>query len=102
MEMDLLNRSGRCSRVLQRTYPDGVPKQDYRPMLIVLGDLLSARNLAQVVAEFTGGEAVVVDNDAAAAISINPPRQERARVRAALEAHGLADLYDDEDEDADA
>jgi len=85
--------------VLQRTYPDGVPREDYRPMLIVLGNMLSDRNLAQVVAEFTGGEAVVVDNDAAAAHSINPPsRQERARVRAALEAHGLADLYEDEED----
>lgn len=97
MDMELPEPLRPVLAVLQRTYPDGVPKQDYRPMLIVLGDVLSARNLAQVVAEFTGGEAVVVDNDAAAAQSINPPsRHERARVRAALEAHGLADLYEEE------
>ena len=82
--------------LLQRAYPDGVPKKDYPALLVVLGDLLSDRNLAQVVAEFTDDETVVVANDAAAAHSVAPPaKQDVTRVRAALEAHGLAD-FDDE------
>lgn len=62
-------------------------------MLVVLGDLLSEENLAQVVAEFTEDETVVVANDAAAAHSVSPPaRHDVARVRAEMEAHGLAEL----------
>ena len=84
--------------VLRQTYPDGVPRQDYPAMLVVLGDLLCEGNLAQVVAEFTDDETVVVANDAAAAHSVSPPaRHDVARVRAALEAHGLADLDERDD-----
>jgi hypothetical protein len=82
--------------VLQRTYPDGVPRQDYLAVLVVLGDLLAEENLALVVAEFTDDETVVVANDAAAAQSVNrPSEQDVTRVRAALEAHGLAELYEE-------
>jgi hypothetical protein len=82
--------------LLRQAYPDGLAQEDYWPLLVVLGDVMYDENLALVVAEFTGGEPVVVDNDAAAAHSINPPQpRDRARVRAALEAHGLADLDDE-------
>jgi hypothetical protein len=82
--------------VLQRTYPDGVPRRDYPAVLVALGGLLSEINLARVVAEFTDDETVVVANDAAAAQSVAPPaKQDVTRVRAALEAHGLAELYEE-------
>ena len=72
--------------VLRRTYPDGVPRQDYPAMLLVLGDLLCEGNLAHVVAVFTD-KTVVVANDAAAAHSASPPAQrDVTRVRTALEA----------------
>ena len=81
--------------LLQRAYPDGVPRQDYPALLAVLGDLLCDGNLAEVVAEFIDGQMVVVANDAAAAHSVSPPeRHDVTRVRAVLDAHGLADLDD--------
>ena len=65
-------------------------------MLVVLGDLLSERSLARVVAEFTDDEMGAVANDAAAVYSVNrPKKQDVTRVRAALEAHGLAELYEE-------
>lgn len=83
--------------ILRQAYPDGLPRQDYFPLLVVLGDLLSERNLAQVVAEFIDGETVVVDNDAAAAHDYRKPaRHDVVRVRAALDAHGMADLDEEE------
>ena len=61
-------------------------------------DLLCEGNLAQVVAEFTDDETVVVANDAAATHSVSPPaRHVVARVRDALKAHGLADLDERDD-----
>jgi hypothetical protein len=83
--------------ILQQAYPESLPQPDYRALLVVLGDLMCDRNLALVVAEFIDGEPVVVDNDAAAAQGYRKPaRHDVTRVRAALDAHGLADL-DDED-----
>ena len=84
--------------ILRQAYPAGLPQQDYLPLLVVLGDLLCDRNLALVVAEFIDGETVVVDNDAAAAHDFRKPaRHDVTRVRAALDAHGLADLDEEDD-----
>jgi hypothetical protein len=97
MDMELAEPLRPVLALLRQAYPSGLPKEDYFPLLVVLQDLCSERNLAPVVAEFTGGEPVVVDNDAAAAQGYRKPaRADVLRVRAALDAHGLADL-DDED-----
>lgn len=55
---------------LRRAYPAGVPPDDYLPLLAVLREELSARNLALVVGELTGKEPGVVQNAAAAAMSV--------------------------------
>jgi hypothetical protein len=54
---------------LRRAYPGGVPPGDYLPLLAVLRKL-SARNLALVVGELTGKEPAILENDAAAAMSV--------------------------------
>ena len=75
--------------MLRRAYPDGVPDQDYMPLLVVLHEEFSARNLAAVVAELVDGEPVVVDNDAAAAMSRQRPNaSDVERVRKFLLEHG--------------
>jgi len=56
--------------VLRRAYPGGVPPGDYLPLLAVLREDLSARNLAHVVGELTGKEPDVVENAAAAAMPL--------------------------------
>jgi Protein of unknown function (DUF3349) len=84
--------------ILRQAYPDGLAPEDYWPLLVVLGDVMCDENLALAVAEFTGGEPVVVDNDAAAARDFRKPaRHELTRVRAALDGHGLADLDEEDD-----
>jgi hypothetical protein len=75
--------------LLRAAYPEGVPDEDYLPLLVVLNPDLSARNLAAVIAELIDGEAVVVDNDAAAAAgSRRPPAKDVQRVRDHLMAFG--------------
>ncbi len=75
--------------MLRQAYPRGVPDQDYAPLLVVLQEHLSARNLAAVVAELVDGETVVVENDAAAALSHRRPKpSDVKRVREFLEARG--------------
>jgi uncharacterized protein DUF3349 len=55
---------------LRRAYPGGVPPGDYLPVLAVLQEELSARNVALVVGELAGKEPIVVENAAAAAMSV--------------------------------
>lgn len=85
--------------LLQRAYPDGLPRADYFPLLVVLHIDMSEENLSRVVAEFLGDETVVIANDAAKAASVSVPRPEEvARVRSRLEAAGWEPgLEEDED-----
>jgi hypothetical protein len=75
--------------ILRRAYPQGLPERDYMPLLVALEEDLSARNLAAVVAELVDGETVVVENDAAAAMSRSRPSvSDVERVRKLLMDHG--------------
>ena len=71
--------------LVQRTYPKGLPQSDYAPLLVVLSDHLSERNLGLAMWGICGEEPVVAQNDAAAALSTNRPRRgDVMRVRALL------------------
>jgi hypothetical protein len=74
---------------LRQAYPCGVPAEDYLPLLVVLHDDMSAEGLSRVVAELVDGEPVVVENDAAAAMSRQRPHEaDVERVRGRLLSHG--------------
>ncbi|WP_433266848.1 DUF3349 domain-containing protein [Micromonospora vinacea] len=75
--------------ILRRAYPDGLPEKDYLPLLVVISEDFSERGLARLVADFIDGEVVVVENDAAAALSTRRPLPaDVERVRAHLGASG--------------
>ena len=79
--------------VLHRAFPVGVSDEDYKPLLLALSGDFSERQLAALVAEFTGRDRFVVDNDHAAVRSHD--RQDRAsigRVRTLLTRAGYDDL----------
>jgi hypothetical protein len=83
--------------VLRTAYPRGLPDEDYLPLLAVLHDGYSARQLAALVAEFAGRERVVVDNDHARVVSGQPPdRAQVAAVRSRLAEAGYDALNHDE------
>ena len=63
---------------LRRAYPDGVPPGEYLPLLAVLQEDMSARNLALVVGELTGKDPIVVESGAAASVSV--PRVDAAEI----------------------
>ena len=74
---------------LRKAFPQGVPPSDYMPLLVVLRDGLSEEDLAAVVAELMDSEIVIVDNDAAVAVSSRrPPDVEVRRVRGQLSRVG--------------
>ena len=75
--------------ILQRAYPNGVPKADYLALLAELSVDMSEENVAIVVAELIDGERVVIGNDLAAALSVRRPAQEAVgRVRERLRSAG--------------
>jgi hypothetical protein len=75
---------------LRKAYPDGVPGEDYLPLLVALWPDFSDRNLAAVVAELLDGEPAIVSHDATAAIGVQrrPSPQDVNRVRGLLAAAG--------------
>ncbi|MCO1595692.1 DUF3349 domain-containing protein [Micromonospora sp. RHAY321] len=82
--------------ILRRAYPDEVPDEDYRALLVVLWPDFSDRNLAAVVAELVGGEPALVAHDATAAVAgqVRPLARDIERVRERLASAGY--VADDE------
>jgi hypothetical protein len=50
-------------QLLQCAFPQGIDEQFYLPLLSILYEEISDRNLAQVIAEFTGRDYYSVLND---------------------------------------
>jgi hypothetical protein len=50
-------------QLLSCAFPDGIDEQFYLPVLSILEEQMSERNLAQVIAEFTGRDYHIVLND---------------------------------------
>ena len=74
------------------SFPNGIPKKQYLPLLRVLYDHHSDRNLAEVIAKVTGRSRATVLNDiweAASLDSLSEPIQEVLHL---LTANGLSDL----------
>jgi hypothetical protein len=75
--------------VLASAFPDGVADTDYLALLVVLDDGFSHRQLAALVAGFTGRNRVDVENDRAHAVSTRRPDPQRVNaVRDQLRAAG--------------
>lgn len=79
--------------VLRRAFPDGLPDDEYKPLLVALSDGFAERQLATLVADFTGRDRFGVDNDHAAVRSHDRQDGEVVqRVRQRLNDAGYADL----------
>ncbi|PPT09131.1 hypothetical protein CKA32_001369 [Geitlerinema sp. FC II] len=59
--------------LLQRAFPDGMESETYLAVLAILEEELSNRNLAEVIAHFTGKDDAVVSNDIYRVSSIDRP-----------------------------
>ncbi|NJK75810.1 MAG: DUF3349 domain-containing protein [Oscillatoriales cyanobacterium RU_3_3] len=57
-------------KLIERAFPDGVKEEDYLPLLTLLYDEMSDRNLAEVMAHCTGKDYYLVLNDVYAVSSI--------------------------------
>ena len=75
--------------LLRAAYPQGLPDEDYLPLLRLLIDHMSERRLGETIGILFEREAVVVQSDSAAAQSVRQPSSsDMERVRQRLETHG--------------
>ncbi|MFF3334716.1 hypothetical protein ACFYWX_35125 [Streptomyces sp. NPDC002888] len=75
---------------------DGGDDEDYGPLLVILSELLSERNLGVVVEAAFGLDRHVVRNHAAAALSVRkPPAGQVERLKERMVGHGWC-LEDDD------
>ncbi len=81
--------------LLARAFPSGLSESDYKPLLAALTDGFSERQLADLVAAFTGRDRAAVDNDHAAVRSHDQQDPVAiGRVRQRLVLAGYDDLPD--------
>ncbi|BBC36134.1 hypothetical protein SGFS_074280 [Streptomyces graminofaciens] len=85
---------------LASVFPDGVADEDYPPLLVILSESLSERNLGVVVEAAFGVDRHVARNDMAAALSVRRPAPGRVgRLKARMVERGWE--LDDEDDGGD-
>ncbi|QJB45563.1 DUF3349 domain-containing protein [Dolichospermum flos-aquae] len=63
-------------KLIQCAFPKGIEPQNYLPLLALLSEEMSDRNLAEVVAYYSGKDYSVVLNDVYRVQSINIPTSE--------------------------
>lgn len=76
-------------RLLSDTFPGKIEKEDYLPVLFLLGQGMSHRSIAEVVSLFTGKEVAIVLNDVYRALMPgNVLEKDIDRVRIWLQKNG--------------
>lgn len=76
-------------RLLKNTFPQALTSPDYLPTLVLLGQGIEQRGLAEVISLFTGQEPAIVLNDVyRACMPGNIAEADIATVRHKLEQHG--------------
>jgi len=84
-------------RELVEIFPGGVDDDDYHPLLVILSDVLSERNLGVAVHAAFGLDPHVTRNEAADASAGNKPSRRRIEdLRSRMTAKGWS-IVDDED-----
>lgn len=78
-----------AAHMLRSAYPGGMPDAAYVPVLALLYEHFSDRNLVELMAAVTGKDAAVVLNDIYACASSKPEASAIAAARRRLERHGL-------------
>ncbi|AVH70133.1 DUF3349 domain-containing protein [Nostoc sp. 'Lobaria pulmonaria (5183) cyanobiont'] len=63
-------------KLIQCAFPNGIETQDYLPLLALLYDQMSDRNLAEIVVHYTGRHYAVVLNDVYRVVTTDVPKAE--------------------------
>lgn len=86
-----------AARMLHSAYPGGMPDTAYMPVLTLLYEHFSDRNLAELVAAVTGKDVARVFNDIQACASSKLEPAAIDTVKSLLERHGLQAVCADDE-----
>jgi hypothetical protein len=76
-------------RLLVESFPDGIDQSDYFPLLDLLYEEFSDRNLAKLIAHFQGAHYTEILNDIAKSQTTEKPTKESVDdLRARMRKHG--------------
>ncbi|MDZ7959237.1 MAG: DUF3349 domain-containing protein [Aulosira sp. DedQUE10] len=89
MQLTIASHLQSTYKLIQSAFPNGIELEDYLPLLALLDDEMSDRNLAEVVAYYTAKDYSLVLNDVYRVNSTDEPKPEAiANVRERLLACG--------------
>ncbi|MDB9510259.1 DUF3349 domain-containing protein [Kamptonema animale CS-326] len=80
-------------KLIGRAFPNGINQEDYLPLLALLYEQMSDRNLAEVIAYYTGKDYYIVLNDVYSVQSSDVPI---SKVKERLLACGYDDWLQEE------
>ncbi|MFB0840764.1 DUF3349 domain-containing protein [Paenibacillus oleatilyticus] len=66
----------RTCTMLNKAFPAGIGKEEYYPLLALLYEHLTDRNLAEVIVIVTGKDSAAAHNDVHRSVTTNRPGQE--------------------------
>jgi len=82
--------------LIKRAFPNGINTSAYLPLLVLLDEEMSDRNLAEVVAQYTGKEYEIVFNDLYRVKSTDIPSQASiAKIKQLLLASGYQEWLEE-------
>ncbi|NKI21354.1 DUF3349 domain-containing protein [Paenibacillus dendritiformis] len=57
--------------MLKSTFPNGIGDEEYFPLISLLYEYMSDRNLAKVISSITGKDITITNNDIQKSVSVN-------------------------------
>ncbi|WP_435924044.1 DUF3349 domain-containing protein [Paenibacillus sp. DYY-L-2] len=84
-------------KMLKNAFPNGIGNEEYFPLMSLLYEYMSDRNLAEVISAITGQDIAITLNDTQKAVSVNMPSDEyMQKIRKKLLPHGFEEWTEEE------
>lgn len=84
-------------RMIKAAFPNGIENTDYFPLLFLLYEHMSDRNLGEVISAITGKDVAITVNDIQKSVSVNLPSDEaRKNIRNKLLSYGFEEWTKEE------
>ncbi|MNJ50969.1 hypothetical protein D3C77_462610 [compost metagenome] len=83
--------------MLKSAFPNGIGNEDYYPIMCLLYEYMSDRNLAEVISSITEKDIAIILNDIQKSVSVNLPSDEvMQKIRKKLLPYGFEEWTEEE------
>ncbi len=84
-------------KMLKSAFPNGIENEDYHPLLFLLYEYMSDRNMAEVISSITGKDTPIILNDIQKSVSVNMLNDEVVqKIRRKLLPYGFEEWTEEE------